>query len=277
MKNPESAKHPQNKIRRKPFQNGVSGLAEGTMGQSRKRLAAMGSEMQYSYGRDGHLCLWKELSEANFGGRINRRMADLMLGHLSQNPKNRLRILSPTANTANIEADIFDKLKNEFEVHLIAGDITSVEPDRRIKNRDGMSYLRLNALELPFKDSCLDVIFDKKGLLWHAARKTFGEGTDLITPVLQEYFRALAKGGAAIIDSIEEGYSHSVVDGEAFQSGKIEFKPGHISVGECLQTEPSTLRLIELCMAKYPEIQANYKFETLGDEPHLLTVIRKIK
>jgi len=161
---------------------------------------------------------WKEESDSIFFGKEwAKEVAQLFKDDILTDRPGKVTILSPTANSGSNEADIFDEIKRSNNVHFIAGDIADVALDRRILNGAGPDYARLDALNLPFKNNSVDIIFDKKGLLWHACVDSIGseKKTILFKKVLEEFTRILSeKDGSIIIDAIEEDNALQVIDKE---------------------------------------------------------------
>ncbi|PIR94760.1 hypothetical protein COT95_02430 [Candidatus Falkowbacteria bacterium CG10_big_fil_rev_8_21_14_0_10_37_6] len=168
----------------------------------------------------------KDADKLFFGKKWSHEVSKLLKEEIMQNAKEEVLIVSPTANTASNELDIFNELKKGNDnIRFIAGDIAEVEVDKRISETNNFSYARLNALELPFSKHSIDFIFDKKGLLWHVCAEAIGsnEKDVLFQKALDEYFRVLKeKNGSIIIDAIEDEYAINIADKEAIEKQKTE-------------------------------------------------------
>lgn len=113
--------------------------------------------------------------------------------------------LSPTANIPTHEITCFEYITQTLKVPstFIAGDICEypLNTDHIYRENEGSSfqYVRLDAQQLPIRDSSVDLIWDRKGWLWHVSRSYDQEQ---ILNALMEYYRVLRPGGAIVIDDI---------------------------------------------------------------------------
>ena len=227
---------------------------------------------------------WKSQEDTLFLESQVETTLQILKKILSEKATAQISILSPTANTASLEARMFKKLKQEKEfsnISFIAGDVADIAIDKEVFNNDVL-YARFDALNLPFKDNSIDILFDKKGLLWFACEY---KKIDKITESLEEYFRILKEDGEIIIDAIKDEYSILRIDKNR-DDAKCDNIPWiqNMKEGEVLrilQREPSTYSLLLHtlnCNEDFKDyFQANYKHELISiEKPYLFARITKI-
>lgn len=175
----------------------------------------------------------------------------------------------------------------------MVGDITPIELEqsqvRRTSKTGEFQYFRWDAEHLPVRNNSVDMIWDRKGWLWHCANKK-DVGRFLAT--IDQYRNLLKDGGCIVVDNIA-GFSQvveSMSPGEEMHSllsalfalGRIkkiapsELVPKRIAN----QYEPSTVDNIDkLSSAKEGDIWGKLmdKFEVvdLGYGAERIRILRK--
>lgn len=125
-----------------------------------------------------------------------------------------LIFVSPTANYPTHEVAIY---KNEIterqgKILFLVGDISDVNPspllhENQIQNNQYQQfhYFKWNANALPISNQSVDVIWDRKGWLWHLAENakflSEGEGRQMVLSAFDQYFQLLSNKGVLIVDA----------------------------------------------------------------------------
>lgn len=123
--------------------------------------------------------------------------------------------LSPSANTGTHEEQLFHKdiQRRNGKSVFIVGDISSLEipDDRKQKNiQEGKGrflYVQMNGNELPIRDEAINVLWDRKGNLWHIAAENTEKSYDDLIAAIEHYRKKLTRDGSIVIDAIPQEIS----------------------------------------------------------------------
>ena len=154
---------------------------------------------------------WKAESDRLFGPEeASALWHELEKSHIIPEPEADVNIVSVSANIPTHELAMFkaDLLTRKGKSRFVIGDISElrvktfidelVEPYTTFRNR--FAYIRWDAYNLPVPDSSADVIFDRKGALWHIAHNY--RDTQKLIETFKEYHRILKPGGSLVVDNI---------------------------------------------------------------------------
>jgi SAM-dependent methyltransferase len=160
--------------------------------------------------------IWVEDEYKHQGPEIGFLMADAVIDFWERFYHNgdSFKLLSPSANVATVEMDMLSRFKERnVKVDFIVGDIAeNIKIDSRVSSVSEASYTRLNAIQLPFPDSSFDVLLEKKGFLLQLIEASISEKRNLVSALLEEYFRVIKPGGALLIDSIPDMFAYFTVE-----------------------------------------------------------------
>ncbi|MBI2022050.1 hypothetical protein HYS93_04210 [Candidatus Daviesbacteria bacterium] len=184
----------------------------------------------------------------------------------------RLVFVSPTAAEPTHELAIwqFERARQRPKSHFLVGDIRQIDPNSTYPNlcfstvldeagscrrgAIGFQYFRWDAERLPIAPGAVNVLWDRKGWLWHLANDI--KDPQRLWENFRRYHRILVKDGILVIDAIE-GFDRSLTDGqrrklhqmyEEFQKGEVEkYLPSDIFPDPPGQYEHSTVDLISKC------------------------------
>ncbi len=150
-----------------------------------------------SYDSDGRLARWGfETAESEIK-LVVQGVSEFIDGRLRVG-KQPIRILSPSANTGKIEAAI--KARYGDQVRVIASDIADLS---KTDLNPTITHSRADARRLPFKDKTFDIVFDRLGASWYAAKEgnDYGHAAESVKPLWDEYRRVLRDGGLLLLDA----------------------------------------------------------------------------
>lgn len=179
---------------------------------------------------------WKDKADSLFtSGDAVEVWNNIRLQGLLPPPNNDILILSPTAWIPRHEIAIWE---NETEVRkgntvVVAGDIRAIDLDAAEctlppqKNDASFHYIRLNAARIPLRNDSVDVIWDRKGWLWHVANEAYGDYMN-IECAFDYYHNLLKKNGIIVLDANPNNPLIDIINGFVFSS----------------QMEPSTVDMI---------------------------------
>lgn len=123
------------------------------------------------------------------------------------NPNEDFRFASPTSNYPSHELEILKYEANLFpnrssKFIMLTGDLSNVDASQaieeasRISNKNYMlSFKQGDADDLPVEDESLDLLWDRKGRMWHVTGKRDALG------VLERYYAYLKPGGVIVLDA----------------------------------------------------------------------------
>lgn len=161
-------------------------------------------QMAIAYGSCGKFEPWKECSDRIYGPpQAIQTYQDLYQQGFIPEYNSDFVFVSPTANNATHEYAMWqvDHQRRTGHGVFITADIINTKPNfsPAAANNSVINHVRWNAQELPVQDGSVDMIWDRKGLLWHMAdslelRKTY--------QILGKYFQALKPKGSLVIDAI---------------------------------------------------------------------------
>jgi ubiquinone/menaquinone biosynthesis C-methylase UbiE len=159
---------------------------------------------------------WVEDEYAYQGKAVNVLIANLVIRFLGDkiHKQDRVKILSPSANIARVEADMLEEFKKQnVDVSFIVGDIADkINIDRRVSGINEMLYLNIDAAKLPLKNASVDILFEKKGFLLQLIDLAIRDNNKLVLKLLDEYFRVIKPGGAVLVDSIPDKFAYFTMD-----------------------------------------------------------------
>lgn len=191
-----------------------------------------------------------------------------------------LVFVSPTANIPTHEIAIWQedsKIRKGSSLFL-AGDILSLNPSKLLQSTAPVSpsrrfhYFQWDAEALPLNPGSVDVLWDRKGLVWHASQR--GNREELLD-IFRSYHKLLKKNGAVILDNIQFSvYQNSLNPLQTFQSFvrdgltplKIIKRPSDLFPGKPFgQYEHSTVDLIsEFGLSFRREVESLFAIYNVG-------------
>ncbi|MDP3725771.1 MAG: class I SAM-dependent methyltransferase [bacterium] len=167
---------------------------------------------------------WKKETDLIFGPEQVKNLYQLMQKReIIPPPDKEIVFLSPTANIPTHEISFFEKDKETRRAKglFLVGDISELELQQdqvqRTSQDHHFQYFRWDAEHLPIKDRSVDVIWDRKGWLWHCANR---KDIERLLETFQQYQKLLKDGGSIIVDNIP-GYEQLVENLSAGEQMKI--------------------------------------------------------
>lgn len=150
---------------------------------------------------------WKRISDGKCGPEVIEEIYELLKGSLLYWPESKgsCLIVSPTANRATHERQLFalESARHQGPLTFLAGDWHRFPNQSQVIETDGGSHIfqtyQGDAHHLPVADNSVDVIWDRKGWLWHVSDK---KNPQLIVEVLEQYQSKLKEGGVLVFDAI---------------------------------------------------------------------------
>lgn len=171
----------------------------------------------FSIYTDRHL--WKLNSDEHFTPEVVRGVyRNLAEAGIIPPPEKDFLFVSPTANVPTHETTFFyeDQKTRTGKAAFLVGDIcpTPLCPESISKKTDtgSFQYFRWDAETLPIKPEVADMIWDRKGWLWHAARDLSPERFIL---ALHRYYEILKTGGSLVIDYADKAATKAGLEFEA--------------------------------------------------------------
>jgi hypothetical protein len=210
-----------------------------------------------------------------------------------------LTFVSPTANIPTHELSFFNKDSETrtAESLFLVGDISSLplEPTQKQEQRGNktLQYFRWDAHELPLSPQSVDIIWDRKGWLWHILSE---KNEVLMIETMKNYFELLRPNGAIVIDSIQDferkmrdfykkkGLSRALYVLIRASGAKVNLLPKItpsmvVPLKETLQGEDSTNELLRQrmqdCKSFAQLINENFTIESLGWKEHEIVVLQR--
>jgi hypothetical protein len=163
--------------------------------------------------------LWKLNSDEHFTPEVVRGVyRNLVDAGVIPSPENDFLFVSPTANVPTHETTLFnqDQKTRTGKATFLVGDMcpTPLCPESISKKTDtgSFQYFRWDAETLPIKPGVADMIWDRKGWLWHAARDLSPERFIL---ALHRYYEILKTGGSLVIDHADRAATKANLEFEA--------------------------------------------------------------
>jgi len=185
-----------------------------------------------------------------------------------------LHIASISSNVPTLEIGVFDALQAQRagKVTFIAGDLTHLEigkDDERFK-REGFHIVQWDAQHLPLVDHTLHVIYDKKGALWHFAKKEMPQVEFL--EILRQLKDKLKPSGIIVIDN----FDYNEVDEFFFNDWGFLAGQEQERYMNPYQTEPSTVQTITRTYGEWiwKKISKIFGIIDVGDGIHSVRVLK---
>lgn len=230
---------------------------------------------------------WKADSDRLFGSEEAVSVWKSLIRAALVPPTDRdLLFVSPTAAQPTHEFAIweFEVTQRTGRARFLAGDIREISlEDLRPKRQAVISesgrtdcsfdYFRWDAERLPIREHSVDVLWDRKGWLWHCSRN-FKE-PERLRQSCQSYYDLLSPGGCLVVDSID-GFDDSIDDEQrrklfamhrSFQLGVIKgFRPSELLDNPPFQYEHSTVDVMTDCDPGIWDYLADFfKIQDIGE------------
>lgn len=177
--------------------------------------------------------LWKLNSDEHFTPEVVRGVyRNLADADVIPKPEKDFLFVSPTANVPTHEVTFFseDQKTRTGQAEFLVGDIcpTPLGPESVSKRTETgtFQYFRWDAESLPIKPGVADMIWDRKGWLWHAARDLSPQRFIL---ALHRYYEILKSGGSVVIDHASKVATET----------RLEFEPSTAKIIRDFQTPKS--------------------------------------
>lgn len=157
---------------------------------------------------DQEINSWKEVADGYFGREEAVTVLNSLREFLPSADKD-LVFLSPTANyPTHEEAMYWEAIHTRTgKTTFLVGDISKIKPTKILEeiapynNEDHQfTYFRWDADRLPIKKGSVDVLWDRKGWLWHSANEG---GNKMVLKALRQYRDLLKPGGIIVTDAIQ--------------------------------------------------------------------------
>jgi len=156
-------------------------------------------ELKNKYQEGGFWDDWKERGDNYFGPSEARKAYDLLRAQGVIPPEGEFNFLSPSANIASHERCIFERDREcspDRARHFVCTDLCEsiVKKVQFTLSEEGFEYYAANVFEQKHPKGYFDVIWDRRGALWHsepASRKV----------LMKKYYEWLKQGGSIVIDS----------------------------------------------------------------------------
>jgi SAM-dependent methyltransferase len=192
--------------------------------------------------------------------------------------------LSPTANTATHERAMWEEDKNTRtgKSTFVVGDLSVLIRKQPLDTDSNHLFqsIYLNAFQLPLGNGCIDLIFDRKGWIWHCAANI--EYRQYLLPTLAEYQRVLAPGGSIVFDAMQ-GFSKDAyamlrtrclqIEDDQLYGRKPQFTPNQLFYRDVSQYEESTLDLLMLRSTEWMKILQRFTYQPIGRGAHQIAVL----
>lgn len=208
----------------------------------------------------------------------------LRSGLISEEQK-RLLFISASSHIPTHEKAIFqsDQLDNPGRMTMVAGDIRNI--DKQDVYPEGLpnqfKMVRWDATHLPIDENLADVVWDRKGVLFHKARDEGGMG---VLDLLDEYRRVLRPRGLVIIDN--NNYIPDINSRTKMHLRYIEYQiginqkkytPADFVANPQGQYEPSTCHIINTQCEPFiwEMIRSDYVIQDIGTKTHRTRVLIK--
>lgn len=172
------------------------------------------------YGPEGDFVVgsWKEDSDKLFGPRKAAVVWKLMQNAGLIPPyENGLVFVSPTANIATHELAIWQRDSSQREgknLFLIGDLLPGLDPKPVLGGQDisddkghRLAFFRWDAESLPVKPNSVDVIWDRKGWVWHLAADI--KSNPRLIRTFRNYHHLLKPGGSLVLDANDQ-FDHYV-------------------------------------------------------------------
>ena len=253
------------------------------------------AELIRSYELGGIYSDWKNLADHKFGTLESQKVYDNLdaCGIIPKKNEN-LVFISPSASIPTHEFAMWQKDsstrigKNNF----LIGDISQINPvsvtqRTNFSNHYIFQYLRMDAEAMPFPDNFADIIWDRKGALWHKAYES--ENLEQVLELLLKYHEILKPGGSVVIDAIDGFAEHlkslSHVDLRRMIRNRHECKLRNIPLNfsnylpkDIPQFEESTVDLIRQIDPNFHNnntIKSKFKIKEIGKNKLKICVFKK--
>lgn len=216
---------------------------------------------------------WKAESDALITPEVIREIYHLLKDKGAIPPaENEFIFVSPTANIPTHEATLFteDSHTRTGSSKFFVGDISRVEvplDDVSKKTANGtFQYFRWDAEHLPLKDETVDVIWDRKGWLWHLA---MDGSSNKVLKAFTQYYRLLKPGGSIVVDAILENpramksviaITRTAIKELSFKLRGKKFQPSDTQPYEQRQYEPSTIWALRTHMSGEMSIRRELQY-----------------
>jgi len=201
---------------------------------------------------------WKAESDRLFGpNEASALWHTLEDAHIIPPPEKDVAVLSVSANVPTHELAMFraDLLTRKGKSKFIVGDMARLSVHPFIANLvkpytselHTFDYVTWDATKLPIPDNSTDILFDRKGALWHIAQN-FGD-PDMLIGAFDGYYKVLKPGGSVVVDNIG-GYTTYIASLPPERKTDIVIKSlTNVPLSEVypdapMQYEPSTIDVI---------------------------------
>lgn len=150
--------------------------------------------------------MWKEGSDKLFGAEeVHALYSEMVAQGIVPKPDGDFTFVSPTANVPTHETAFFeaDQKVRQGQSRFLVGDISENPLEetqiQQSTETGAFQYFRWDAEHLPIRSASVDMIWDRKGWLWHTANANKPE---LFIKALTDYELLLKQGGCIVIDDI---------------------------------------------------------------------------
>ena len=238
---------------------------------------------------------WKEDTDHIVGPEVIRGIYhELSNAGYVPPPERDFIFVSPTANIPTHEITFFHEDQRFRKGHalFLAGDISDVAVDRSDIRRDEeqgiFQYFKWDASNMPVRGGSVDMLWDRKGWLWHAA---YTKRPKQFLESLENYHRLLKDNGCVVVDAIP-GYfqelnrmslSKELKNSILFVLGYLNIRkvrPAELFRPGVDQFEESTVDLIDVMGGKrygrvWEKIDTMFDVEFIGQGVGTVCVMRK--